>query len=463
MTDKFNDKNAFLIIIIFSFLQSVYNIMLPLHPDEAYYWLWSMRPALSYYDHPPMIAYVIRLFSIFGDSVFAVRLAAVFCMGIGSVYIYLLAKDVYGRETAWTALLLSFTLPATNLGYTITTPDAPLILFWASSLYYCNRALKNGSWAVYTAAGVSLGGLLLSKYTSVLFLGFLFLFLVVRRPKLFLGAKPWAAVIIAFIIFSPVIYWNYLNDWISFSFQYIHGTGKKGIKLSAFFDFVGGLFLVFTPVYMVILIRRIADFRSWFRNDEKLFVALSCLFPLLFFMYKSLFKRMELNWAAIGFISGIVILAEAVRVYKLKKSIWAGVAVALFFSIFLKFSNLLPLPPKLNIQSRVFGYEQAVKRFSEYIREGDDLFGGHLRVASMQTFYLKGHPEVSIPIEERFSQFNLWDKDKDFSKMHGVFLSEGNEDEKLKKVFSEVTLLEVYTAQEKGYKPRTFHIYRVKG
>lgn len=33
----------------------------PLTPDEAYYRLWALAPAASYFDHPPMVALWIRL------------------------------------------------------------------------------------------------------------------------------------------------------------------------------------------------------------------------------------------------------------------------------------------------------------------------------------------------------------------------------------------------------------------
>jgi len=30
--------------------------LVPLHPDEAYYWEWSRHLAAGYFDHPPAIA-----------------------------------------------------------------------------------------------------------------------------------------------------------------------------------------------------------------------------------------------------------------------------------------------------------------------------------------------------------------------------------------------------------------------
>src|SRR4249920_1348796 len=50
----------------------------PLTFDEAYYWTWSKHLAGGYYDHPPMVALVIRLGTmIAGDTLFGVRVVSI--------------------------------------------------------------------------------------------------------------------------------------------------------------------------------------------------------------------------------------------------------------------------------------------------------------------------------------------------------------------------------------------------
>ena len=54
---------------------------LPLGLDEAYYWNWAKNLDWSYYDHPPMIAYIIAFFTnLGGDSELFVRLGGWFLM-----------------------------------------------------------------------------------------------------------------------------------------------------------------------------------------------------------------------------------------------------------------------------------------------------------------------------------------------------------------------------------------------
>ena len=59
-------------------LRGVMAALLPLSADEAYYWLWSKHLAAGYFDHPPMIAWLIRAGTLlFGDTPLGVRLMGV--------------------------------------------------------------------------------------------------------------------------------------------------------------------------------------------------------------------------------------------------------------------------------------------------------------------------------------------------------------------------------------------------
>ena len=459
----FTDFNAIIFLLIIAAFHMIYNGTLQLNVDEAYYWLWSRKLQLSYYDHPPMVAYLIRIFTAFNDNEMFVRAAAVFCMTLSAWYLYLLAKDIYGEKTAWLTLLTGAILPATNMGYTIITPDAPLVLFWTTSTYYSYKALFNDKWSDYIKAGISVGLLMLSKYTSVLFLAFLLIFILWKMPRKILTLKPWIAIIIGFLIFSPVIIWNYQHDWISFTFQYTHGTSKAfRIRWNKFFEFIGGLFVIFTPVFFGILLYGTFKYKEWFYDKKKFYVTLSYLFPLLFFLYKALFKKMELNWVGIAFIPGLVVFAETVVRFNFKKLYIVGAAMASIASIFLLFPSWFFLPPKLNIHNRISGYKEVVLHIQNkhYIRKGDALFGDRLNRAAIFTYYIKGHPMSHIPTPSRFSSYTLWDKGLDFSKMKGIYLADKDSMVKLKKVFPKVKLLEKYVFSKKGFKKKTFYIYQ---
>ena len=58
-----------LLIAALTAMRLVYAGVLDLRTDEAYYWTWSKESALSFLDHPPGIAWLIRFgTAIFGDT-----------------------------------------------------------------------------------------------------------------------------------------------------------------------------------------------------------------------------------------------------------------------------------------------------------------------------------------------------------------------------------------------------------
>ena len=88
------------LILLFLALQALYGAHLPLFGDEAYYWAWSRQPALSYFDHPPMVAWLLRLATMLATSEAAVRLVPLLCTGLSAWLVQALARDVYGKRAA---------------------------------------------------------------------------------------------------------------------------------------------------------------------------------------------------------------------------------------------------------------------------------------------------------------------------------------------------------------------------
>src|SRR3954447_26520559 len=116
------------IIVALVLVRLIAAAFTPLTFDEAYYWMWSKHLASGYYDHPPMVALVIRLGTmIAGDTEFGVRVASILLALPMSFAVYRSAEILFGgaRIAATAAILLNVTLMAA-VGTLIVTPDAPL-------------------------------------------------------------------------------------------------------------------------------------------------------------------------------------------------------------------------------------------------------------------------------------------------------------------------------------------------
>src|SRR5712691_11518113 len=67
-----------------------------LYPDEAQYWFWAQHPAFGYYSKPPLVAWLIWLTTAaFGDSQFAIRLAAPLLHAGAAGIIYAIGARLY--------------------------------------------------------------------------------------------------------------------------------------------------------------------------------------------------------------------------------------------------------------------------------------------------------------------------------------------------------------------------------
>ena len=115
----------------------IYALLLPLSPQEAYYWVFSLHPALSYFDHPPLTAYTIFLFThLFGPSAWSIRLGALLYSFGFSWLLYLIGKRMFDERTGFWAALLINLLPTFSITALIMTPDSPLVFFWCLALVF---------------------------------------------------------------------------------------------------------------------------------------------------------------------------------------------------------------------------------------------------------------------------------------------------------------------------------------
>ncbi len=219
----------FLVFLSVFYLIRLYlTSVVELAPDEAFYWYWAKHPDLSYLDHPPMVAYIMAIFTALGgDTAFFVRLGGLLCTIPAHALIFFSAKRLYPdeRKARWELLLVINCTLLFSTGCLVQTPDTPLLVFWSLALYCGAHIATGGGTRWWLLSGIALGLGLLSKYTMILIVAcqFLFLLLCPNQRRWLRHPAPYLALVIALTIFSPVIYWNWQHDWASFGFQLNQG------------------------------------------------------------------------------------------------------------------------------------------------------------------------------------------------------------------------------------------------
>ena len=146
-------RTTALIVLALVVLRLVAAAFTPITFDEAYYWTWSKHLAGGYYDHPPMVAVIIRLGTmIAGDTEFGVRLVSILLALPMSWAVYRTAQILFAdaRVAATSTILLNVT-PMAAVGTMIITPDAPLIVTSSFVLLCLAKVLQTGRGAWWLA------------------------------------------------------------------------------------------------------------------------------------------------------------------------------------------------------------------------------------------------------------------------------------------------------------------------
>ena len=153
-------------------MRLVYAGVIDLRTDEAYYWTWSKESALSFLDHPPGIAWLIRFgTAIFGDTNLGVRFAGIVAMLVTQ----LLLADIVRRVTHdFRAVVFAVLMPEAALYYGLlmakVAPDTAMIPFAVAMLWSLVRLHESGNPRWWLAAGLFAGLALLSKFTAIMLL-----------------------------------------------------------------------------------------------------------------------------------------------------------------------------------------------------------------------------------------------------------------------------------------------------
>lgn len=318
--------------------------------DEAHYWVYTKFLDLSYYDHPPVIGYIVKIFTdIFGINTFGVRFSSVVIFILTSWIFFISARKLFSEKTAFTAVILLNILPVFSfLGAVITIPDSPLSLFWILTFYLFIKLIETSQKKYWYFLGFSIGLALLSKYTAVMLFPSIIVFLLFSKNHRFWFARKelYISVLISFICFIPVILWNIENNWASFGFQLQHGFGKTLPQISPtlFFRSIGAQAGFVSPLlfgFYVFALYRCAK-EGFIKKDKySLFVASFSLPVLLFFTSIATFNEILPHWPAMGYLVATMYVAHLIL--KFWETKWVRNYTIVACSLAMAMNILVPL------------------------------------------------------------------------------------------------------------------------
>ena len=279
----------------------------PLAPDEAYYWIWSRHLQGGYLDAPPMVALWIRVGTwIAGDGAFGVRLLGPLSAALGSYLLWRSGEALLPDRPA--GLVAAAVLNATLLfgvGAVIMTPDTPLLFFWVCCLWALASFVRdrNGWWL--TAAGVFAGFALASKYTAVLLVVGIVLWLLLT-PSLrrwLLTPAPWWGALFGAQAFVPVVNWNRAHGWASFAKQGGRVADWHPVRAARFLgELIAGQIGLATPLVFALCVAGVvlAVRAAWRSRDPAWMLLVVMTVPAVaVFVQHAMGDRVQGNWPAV--------------------------------------------------------------------------------------------------------------------------------------------------------------------
>lgn len=479
-------KHFFFFITGLSLFRLVFINFTILTPQEAYYWYYSLKPALSYFDHPPVAAYSIWLgTALFGKSFFGIKFMAVIWSLLTNLLLYITVlrhqdnrKIPEKKALALSAVILFNLTVFAHLYAMIIVPDTPLIFFWMLCIFLFQEYLNSNKKTYLLLAGISLGFGLMSKYTAIMIVPGIFIFLLLSKDhrKRFADPSLYIALILAFVVFSGVIYWNASHEWASFKFQFGDRTsGLKSIRTKYIFQLIGSQIFLLTPLVFVLFSGMTGKLiKNW--NDKKnlQFFFLSGFFIVAALTFISLKSLVKMNWLLPGYLGLILATILLFNVREVAKKLISkiGIALSLLLIVLL---HIIPLIPDLplgegNTWSGWSDSAQKIAKVQDQFGGPDScfIFTNSYKAASLIKFYLPDDHDQEIYAQNIYNQpalqFDIWGKPGTLYGKSALYIFDDrreykNDLKKIKPFFDSLELVEIFEYSFSGKHTRTISCY----
>ncbi len=417
-----------LFVAVLTGLRLIYITVIPLVPQEAYYWYYSLNPDLSYFDHPPMVAYSIWIGThLFGDTIFGIKFMAVVWSALTNIFLYLTMQNALKNFESKKRNKIAFTTVVFyNLTifahlYAITmVPDTPLIFFWLLVIFFVQRFIENRVPAYLYLAGMSLGFGLLSKYTAIAILPAIFLIFLLNPSlrRLLIKPYPYLMLIFVLIVFAPVLVWNLNHDWVSLKFQFAdRSTELKPFQTKYVFQLIASQLFMLTPLPLIMFFKTTKNvIVNWKQNTPERYFFITAIFIVGGFAALSLKTLIKMNWLLPGFMG--LILTAVILYYRddLLKSRWikSGIMVSVFL-VMIAYSILLIPNIPLGDGNTWSGWKETAAQIAEIQEqkgghENVFIFANSYKTASLLKFYFSDDQNVYAQniYDQPALQFNIW-------------------------------------------------------
>jgi len=419
MTRSNKKFNLFILGIVFiNLIQSYFT---PIIKDEAYYWRWSQDLDWGFFDHPPLVAFIIKLSSFFFADALGIRFITVLlnALMIKILWELIPVKNKTHKNSAFIFFIILMAMPFVNLYGFITTPDAPLLFF--SALYLLALKRFEAKSQLFNILFLSLAAALLiyTKYFGgiVILLSFIF------NPKLFLKKSTYLVGILAFIILIPYLYWLYNNDFISLNYHLFQRKSIGYLQPKFVYGYLLGTIGILNPALILLLFWQLVKKKVAVSKENSFMIRMFVGYLAFFFLY-SFRSWIEAHWIAFAVIPMTLLLYDLcilnMKLFNQVKYIGI-ISIVLIFGLRIAITLNLPLKTEFHIQKK--DYFTSIDKFAE---DRVVIFINSYQNASKYSYYTKKDAYSINDIYYRPNQYSLWNFEGKIKDKKVLFIGAGS-------------------------------------
>ncbi len=381
-----------LLVLVVNILQAFFT---PVTEDEAYYWLWSQNLDWGYFDHPPMIAWWISAGYKILQNELGVRFVTVLVNVFSFYFLWEILKPKTSNQVKlfWTSILSVLVIQI--FGF-IATPDAPLLFFSLFYLFALQRFILNQNTKNTILLGLTMAGLVYSKYHGILVILFT---LIPLLKDFYKNRNLYFAVIFGLILYIPHIIWLFVHDFIPIRYHFFERSSDEHFEWRKLFNYIGMYFLGAAPLLSYFIFNSIIKFNSkdLFRKS----VWWLAVIPGIFFFFSIFKDNVQPQWLLISFIAMIFLLYWNYSEKENLKWIFglgiAGIILTLVLRILITIPSISPFIKNEAFAENVGKLNPVNPVFEKY------------QEASVYKFF---HPDQMVRVHRtlgnRKSQFDIW-------------------------------------------------------
>ena len=400
MPSKENTKIAWFALAWFliNLIQSYFTEIIE---DEAYYWVYSEFLAWGYFDHPPMIAILIKLGSMIFPGELGVRLFPSLLGAATILIVYQLIPKGNRDPRTFIICIIAITLMHLNVAGFLALPDIPLVFFTSLFFLVLKRFLVEDRIIQALGLGVIIALMMYSKYHALLII----FFTILSDWKLILRKTFWVIAATAVILYLPHIIWQFKNNFVSFQYHLI--SRNDPFQPRQILEYLGNQLLVTGPFIGILLL--FLAFARPARDSYERMLKFNLIGFFGFFFLSSVRGHVEPHWTAAAFPPMIVLAMLNLNRYPgLRKWIrilgLASIPVILVIRSYLIF-DFLPLPDHV---TRLFHEKDTwAKQIEEVASDRPVIFLNRFQAPSVYMFYTKKTAHTRNTLHYRKNQYDV--------------------------------------------------------